>query len=237
MTIEEYLEFMMQWKKEYETVVDKKAKLQELQAKMPEFETLYWAIFEDMKGREGYDKLKSFIQKSDFMKAPASTKYHNDFEGGLLIHSLNVYCCLYEKRKSPIWRDKLSRLDDNSLALITLCHDFHKLYFYITDYKNQKIYSEQGSKSDSKGKYDWETVPYYTVDDKYPLGVGERSVIFLMQLLPMKMHEIMAVRWHHGFAVPKDEFKMFEDAIKKFPEALALHQADCEASELLEAIV
>ena len=41
--------------------------------------------------REGMDELINFIEKSDFFKAPASTRFHGSNEGGLLEHSLNVY--------------------------------------------------------------------------------------------------------------------------------------------------
>ena len=40
--------------------------------------------------REGMDELINFIEKSDFFKAPASTRFHGSYEGGLLEHSLNV---------------------------------------------------------------------------------------------------------------------------------------------------
>ncbi len=40
--------------------------------------------------RDGMDKLLEFIRKSDFYTAPASTRFHNCHEGGLLEHSLNV---------------------------------------------------------------------------------------------------------------------------------------------------
>ena len=48
-------------------------------------------------GRDGMDKLLDFIVKSDFFTAPASTKFHGSYEGGLLEHSLNVYNRLHEK--------------------------------------------------------------------------------------------------------------------------------------------
>ena len=40
--------------------------------------------------REGMDKLIEFIEKTDFFKAPASTRYHGAYEGGLLEHSMKV---------------------------------------------------------------------------------------------------------------------------------------------------
>ena len=47
--------------------------------------------------REGMDKLLAWIEKSDFYKAPASTRFHGSYEGGLLEHSLNVYKVLKQK--------------------------------------------------------------------------------------------------------------------------------------------
>ena len=41
--------------------------------------------------REGMDKLLEFLEKSDFYTAPASTRYHGNYEGGLLEHSMKVY--------------------------------------------------------------------------------------------------------------------------------------------------
>ena len=34
--------------------------------------------------RNGMDRLMDFIRKSDFYTAPASTRFHSSFEGGLL---------------------------------------------------------------------------------------------------------------------------------------------------------
>ena len=34
--------------------------------------------------REGIDELIDFIEKTDFFKAPASTRFHGDYEGGLV---------------------------------------------------------------------------------------------------------------------------------------------------------
>ena len=62
--------------------------------------------------RDGMDNLLAFIRKSDFYTAPASTRFHLAVDGGLLIHSLNVYECLSNKKKSPIWSDKLSDVSD-----------------------------------------------------------------------------------------------------------------------------
>ena len=53
--------------------------------------------------REGADKLLEYLlsSKSDFFTAPASTRYHGSYEGGLLEHSLNVYDCLCDYLTAP----------------------------------------------------------------------------------------------------------------------------------------
>ena len=40
--------------------------------------------------RKGTADLLEWLEQSDFFVAPASTKYHGSYEGGLLEHSLNV---------------------------------------------------------------------------------------------------------------------------------------------------
>ena len=44
--------------------------------------------------REGADKLLEYLISSDFFVAPASSRLHSSYEGGLCEHSLNVYDCL-----------------------------------------------------------------------------------------------------------------------------------------------
>ena len=41
--------------------------------------------------REGIDKLISFLEKTDFFEAPASTRFHGSYAGGLVEHSIKVY--------------------------------------------------------------------------------------------------------------------------------------------------
>ena len=33
--------------------------------------------------REGIEEIIQFLERTDFFKAPASTRFHGDFEGGL----------------------------------------------------------------------------------------------------------------------------------------------------------
>ena len=178
--------------------------------------------------REGIKEVIEFIEKSDMKTAPASTRFHSNFEGGLLEHSLNVYDCLRMKKDNDgIFKEKLKNVSDDSITIVALAHDFCKLYFYKEGTRNVK--------NEETGK--WEKVPTYNVDDKYPLGHGAKSVIFLQMFMKLTMEEIMAITWHMGFSVPKEEYGSVGAAFDKYPLALALHEADSEATHLMEKVV
>ena len=49
------------------------------------------AIFQDQVNRPGADDLLEWLESTDFFTAPASTKYHGAYPGGLVDHSLRVY--------------------------------------------------------------------------------------------------------------------------------------------------
>lgn len=173
--------------------------------------------------REGMDRLLEFIRKSDFYKAPASTRFHSCHEGGLLEHSLNVYKCLKEKRSNTIWNEYLEKIPEESLIISALLHDLCKTYFYVVDYRNKK--NDAGV---------WEKVPYYTVIDKIPYGHGEKSVMMIEEYIKLTPTERYAIRWHMGWSEPKESYNALGVAMGKYPLVLALHEADQEATYLLE---
>ena len=154
------------------------------------------------------DKLIEFLKASDFFEAPASTRFHGAFRGGLLAHSMKVYEIL--KTKTP---------DSDSVRIIALLHDICKANYYKTDYRNAK--NELGV---------WEKVPYYTVDDTIPYGHGEKSVMMLSEFIKLTNEEKYAIRWHMGFTEPKELYGTIGLAYKKYPIALLTHEADLEAS-------
>lgn len=192
--------------------------------------------------REGIDSLLDFIRKSDFYKAPASTRYHLSEEGGLLQHSLDVYYCLKDKLNNPLWGEALSKVSEETMILVSLLHDICKTYYYVQDFKNQKTYdpgkvdsaNPREVKTDANGKYIWETVPCYTVDNKYPLGHGNKSVFFILQYIKLSMEEIAAINFHMGAYCDSSQWTELGQAYEKYPLALALHQADMEATHLIE---
>lgn len=184
--------------------------------------------------REGINELVEFLEKSDFYTAPASTRFHCSIPEGLLIHSLNVYDMFEQKRKTEPYKTVLGNISDDSSKIITLFHDICKTYMYETDYKNKKIYSETGSKKDEKGRFDWQAVEFYKVNDLVPYGHGEKSVMMLEEFIKLQPIERYAIRWHMGFTEPKENWSTLGSAIEKYPVILALHESDLEATYLLE---
>ncbi len=182
-------------------------------------------IYNENIRRDGADKLLDYLQskQSDFFTAPASTRYHGAYEGGLLEHSLNVYDCLSDYMARPRVKEVYGLTSDKeTIALISLLHDICKVNFYKTDFRNAK--NEQGV---------WEKVPYYTIDDTLPYGHGEKSVYIIGGFMRLTREEAFAIRFHMGFSGTED-INLIGRAFEKFPLAYALHAADMEASYFLE---
>lgn len=166
--------------------------------------------------RDGIENLISFIEKTDFFVAPASTRFHGDHEGGLVEHSLKVYEILKYKVENCI--EKIE-IEEESIILIALLHDLCKANFYKVDYRNAK---------NALGV--WEKVPYYTVDDTIPYGHGEKSVMMITEYMKLTSEEKYAIRWHMGFTEPKEQYTTIGLAYQKYPIALLVHEADLEAT-------
>lgn len=178
--------------------------------------------------REGLDRLLKYLASTDFYTAPASTRFHGNYAGALAEHSLNVAALLLKKNQQLGLG-----LPTGSCVLAGICHDLCKVNFYVQDYKNQKVYSDKGSKYDAKGKYDWETVPTFSIEDGFPCGHGEKSVIMLQNFLRLTQEEILLIRWHMGPFASANEYD-FNSAVDFKPEIVAMFTADMEASALFE---
>lgn len=181
-------------------------------------------IFTENIKREGSDKLLDYLtNKCDFFIAPASTRFHGSFAGGLAQHSLNVYYCLknYLERERVKEVYKLS-YSEETIAIAALLHDMCKIDCYKTEMRNVK--NEQGK---------WESVPFYKFDDALPYGHGEKSVYMISGFMRLSREEAMAIRWHMGFSGPEDANTVGK-ALETFPLAFALATADMEASYFLE---
>lgn len=173
--------------------------------------------------REGIDKLIAYLKlKTDFFSAPASTRFHSSCPGGLLQHSMNVYKMLETKSQTETWKSTLSRED--TIIIVSLLHDICKANFYAVEMRNHK--NEDGV---------WEKYPFYIIDDKNPYGHGEKSVMMIMEFMKLTAEEKYAIRWHMGFSEPKENYNALGKAMEYYPIVVALHEADLEATYLLES--
>ena len=174
--------------------------------------------------REGADALLAYLMSDscDFFRAPASTRFHGSYEGGLVEHSLNVYDCLCDymsrKRVKDVYGIEYSA---ESIAIAALLHDLCKINFYVESTRNVK---ENGV---------WKSVPYYTIDDRLPYGHGEKSVYIASGYMRLTRDEAFAIRYHMGFTGPED-VNSVSSAYEMFPLAFALNVADSEAAYFVE---
>lgn len=182
--------------------------------------------------RDGSEQLLSYLERSDFFTAPASSRFHLACEGGLCIHSLNVYNRLVQLLDNQ--EDKLlcfpagSNEDDvnETVAIVSLLHDLCKIHFYVPGTRNVK--------NPETGR--WETIPAYMIDERFPIGHGEKTNFIIQNYMKLKPEEAIAIRWHMG---------EFDNAVKgwdrslnkawgKYPLGFMLHMADMMASHLDE---
>ncbi len=176
--------------------------------------------------REGSDKLLEYLlgPNSDFATAPASTRFHGAYEGGLLEHSLNVYECLCDYLKRSRVKDTYGmEYSDESIAIAALLHDVCKICCYKKGTRNVK---------DENGV--WQKVPTYEYDDKLPYGHGEKSVYIISGYMKLTREEAFAIRYHMGFSGNDDE-RNVSSAFEMFPLAFALSVADSEATFFIES--
>lgn len=132
--------------------------------------------------RDGINDLLAWLEKSDFFTAPASTKYHGNYVGGLCEHSLNVYNELL--RLNELYKAGFS---NETIAVVALFHDVCKINFY-----------KQGSRNVKDEYGQWVSKLVWEIDEKVPLGHGEKSCILLQWYIKLNMDELLAIRWHMG---------------------------------------
>lgn len=182
-------------------------------------------IFNENIKRSGADQLLEWLDspRSDFFTAPASTRFHSSYEGGLLQHSLNVYDCLKAYLSTDMARGFGMDFSDETIAIVALLHDICKVNLYRVSYRNKK--------NDETGQ--WEKVPFYEFHETLPYGHGEKSVYIVSGFMKLSRDEAMAIRWHMGFS-GEENVNTIGNALEMYPLALAMHIADMNATFLLE---
>lgn len=168
--------------------------------------------------RDGIEELIRYLQEeTDFFTAPASTKYHGAFAGGLLMHSINVCTELRLDPNSKVYPTE-------TLIIVALLHDICKANCYRTEKRNVK---ENGG---------WVEKQVYVFEDELPLGHGEKSLYLASKFIKLSDEEAAAIRWHMGAfdCAFRGGDRGLNAAYEKYPLAVLLHMADMRATYLVE---
>ena len=157
-----------------------------------------------------------------FFDAPASTKYHGNYPGGLLAHSYSVAKFLVQLTED----NHLAWKNPRSPYIVGMFHDLCKIDQYrhpVTGHFEEfnggrtPIYDEQA----------WEYNP-----DTLLKGHGDKSVMLLSQFYTLTDEEIMCIRYHMGAFTDKSEWNDYTRAVHQYPNVLWTHQADMLASHV-----
>ena len=180
--------------------------------------------------REGKDALRAWLLSDDcdFFTAPASTKYHGNYEGGLCEHSLDVYDMALqlentfkeEIRKQYLVLNRPYNRDQflESMTVSALFHDLCKVNFY-----KFRIRGRSG---------------FFAVDEQLPYGGhGSKSVFILSKYLKdLKDEEAIAINCHMGYSRSDDNTVDVGDAFHYSPLAWIIHTADSASTFLLDRV-
>ena len=153
--------------------------------------------------------LEAELERLGFFTAPASTKYHGAYEGGLFDHSLEVANQLVNltKKLGLTWERSLSPY------IVGLCHDLCKCEAY---------------------EWDIETEKYKYNNDMIIPGHGEKSIIILQRYMKLTDEEIACIRWHMGaYETDTKMWDYYGRAIEKYPNVLYTHTADMITSKII----
>lgn len=172
----------------------------------------FLAIANNIK-RDGIDDLLAYCENSDFFTAPASTRYHESYEGGLVEHSLKVY----DQLKKLIECYGLD-VSEETIAIVALFHDICKAECYDVEMRNVK---DKQTKS-------WYEAPFYVFNEKKKFGGhGSKSVFICMYYMRLTFEEATAINCHMG---PNGTDFSCMDAYRQYPLAFLLHAADMAAT-------
>lgn len=176
--------------------------------------------FDELMGDLVSPEFKEWLIENGFFTAPASTKFHSNYEGGLFDHSYEVARTLVHLTV----RNNLTWENPNSPLIVGMFHDLCK----IDNYRHP----EAGRTLDGHVIYDpmsWEYNPNTLFK-----GHGAKSVMLLSQFYTMTEEEIAAITYHMGAFTEKEEWRDYTGAVNKYTNVLWTHHADMIASHVME---
>ena len=162
-------------------------------------------------------KIIDWLEDSQFFTSPASTRYHENFEGGLLLHTLRVVAEIVDIHSLPKFVDKVNLCD---AVLVALVHDLCKMGNYESYMRNVK--------NDDTGR--WEQVHRYRYVSRkqLPLGHGIASAYLANRLFNLSVEEYAAILYHMGLFEHDTDYSVNDmtEAANRYPLVRMLQFAD-----------
>lgn len=163
--------------------------------------------------REGMDKLIIYMEEIGFFTAPASTRFHGAYEGGLLVHCKKVYNIF-----NALTKKFNLKISDESKLICAFCHDLCKAGAYI---KNNFGYR-------------W--------NNEHPKGHALLSLKRIKNFIQLTEEEEQIIKFHMGmygtfeFKERSGEYSMVElvDTYNKNKLAKLFYFCDDMSSQFLE---
>lgn len=179
-------------------------------------------LFEALMGDRVSKEFKKWLMENGFFTAPASTKYHGAYEGGLFDHSYEVAQVLWEMTD----RLNLEWKREESPYIIGMFHDLCKIDNYIT------IEDEPGEMMMGTNEIKGREVHFDYNPNSILKGHGEKSIMLLSQFMTLTEEEILCIRFHMGAYEGQDQWDNYDKAIRKYETVLWTHSADMYASKV-----
>lgn len=187
------------------------------------FQTYHHLLLQVLKCRFGensesadkyFTRAMTWLKETDFFTAPASTRFHESFPGGLVHHTLSVYNKICELQ----FVESFKSVKIDSIALVALTHDWCKIGLYESYEKNVK--------NDQTGKWEKQTA-YRRGKPKFPFGHGDASFFLATRFFPLTVEESLAIRWHMGkYYVHDAEDNDLQTANEQYPIVHMMQFAD-----------
>lgn len=210
--------------------------------------------------REGsdIDGLIGWLDANGFFAAPATSKYHCSFEGGLALHSINTYKCLCRFAKAfaskkeivepakvdgdgnviPAVEETKYRYGKDTLIIVGLLHDICKANLYEKCSVNSKVYSKYGKSKDALGHYDWQSSLGYKVVDEENREIygdnGFSSYFIISGFIPLTTEEsVVIANCKDVMSDESNKASMFQ-IMTKYPLSALLVSASLASSYCIE---
>ena len=165
--------------------------------------------------------LMAYLNSGGFFTAPASTKYHGVYEGGLYEHSRIVAARLHwlTLNNGLEWQRPESPFIVGMFHDLCKCDQYIKVETTLSDVANGAVVNADG-------------YHYEYNQDMLLKGHGEKSVMILSQFINLTEEEILCIRYHMGPYEGKEGWPDFDRAIRKYQNVYFTHAADMLASKV-----